>query len=99
MNQSTTMKMHFTTYSAVPRFLTVALLLVVVASSLRAGDLTIDGNLAVTSNLTVNGSVTGITAAKVGAVTAAQATNICQSVIAYIPAMGDISMGSFTNAP
>jgi hypothetical protein len=54
------------------------------------------------TKLSANGSgaqLTGITAAQVGALTPGQATNLVMAALLYIPPMGDLSMGSFTNAP
>ena len=66
------------------------------AIPLWAGELTVDGNLVVKTNLVVQGQLSGATLALTNLTITGQA-RIQSAVIQALPPQGDLSMGPYTN--
>ncbi len=66
------------------------------AAASLAGELTVDGNLTVKTNLFVQGQLSSAVLSLTNVTVAGQAT-IQSAVIQHLPAQGDLSMGPYTN--
>ncbi len=62
----------------------------------QAGELTIEGNLVVKTNLLVNGQLTSSTLVLTNLAISGEAA-IQRAVIKHLPPQGDLSMGPYTN--